>query len=109
MKVAPVSADLLIKIGLAVGVIGALVWAAKKVGGAAGAAGQTVVDAAWQVSPTNNNNVIYRAANTITGGDNSSNSIGSRLYDWFHPPEIIAPKPYVIPQDFGVTDPNAPW
>lgn len=106
MKVAPVSADLLIKLGMGAAIIGAAYYLIKRAGGAAGEAAS---NAAWAVSPTNNNNIIYRAANTITGGDNSSNSIGSRVYDWFHPPEIIAPKPYVIPQDFGVTDPNAPW
>lgn len=30
-------------------------------------------------------NDIYRAANTLTGGDNDTSSIGTRIYDFFHP------------------------
>lgn len=115
MKVAPVSADLLIKIGLTVAVIGVAYWSVKKVTGAAGEAGQAVSNTLWKFSPTNNDNVISRGFNWATGGDNETNSIGTRIYDgvdkvrsWFNPPETIA-KPYQIPQDFGVNNPNAPW
>jgi len=105
MKTTPVSGDLLLKIGLAVAAIATLAWAARRVGGAAG---QAASNAAWAVSPTNNNNVIYRAANWATGGS-SDTSLGSRIYDWTHPSTVPAPTPYVIPQDFGITDPNAGW
>lgn len=46
-----------------------------------------VGDAVEAVSPLNNNNVIYKAANTVTGGDNAQSSLGTRIYDFLHPLE----------------------
>lgn len=33
------------------------------------------------LNPASTENVVYRAANVLTGGDNSKNSIGTRIYD----------------------------
>jgi hypothetical protein len=47
------------------------------------------------LNPASTENVIYKAANVITGGDNSKSSLGTRIYDWFNPdpmsPAKIAP------------------
>lgn len=46
------------------------------------------------LNPASNQNIIYRGANVITGGD-SSTSLGSRIYDWlnpeYNPNAVVAP------------------
>ena len=56
----------------------------------AGAAWQGAGSAAWALSPTNNDNVIYDAANKAFGVP----SIGSANYDFFNPGEFVGP-PFV--------------
>jgi hypothetical protein len=47
------------------------------------------------LNPASTQNVVYKAANVITGGDNSNSSLGTRIYEWFNPdpmsPAKIAP------------------
>lgn len=103
MKLQPVSADLVIKLALGLALVGAVVYLAKRVGGAAGAAVDGVTAAAgeafdyaanvaYSVSPLNHENVIYQTANTITGGSPDT-SLGSRIYDWVNPDPVPAQKP----------------
>lgn len=92
MKIAPVSADLIIKLALVAGGVIAVVWAFRKASSAAGEA----VSGAWTgvvdgvaagthaIDPRNDENIIYRGVNVITGG-NDSNSLGGRIADFFHP------------------------
>lgn len=90
MKFTPVSADLLIKLGVGVVAVLAVAYAVSKLKGvageAAGAAVQAVGDVAWAVSPANNENVIYQTANRITGGTDDL-PLGVRIYNFFHPNE----------------------
>lgn len=94
MKVAPVSADLLIKAAAVLVGVGAVYWVAKKATGAAASAVGAVADSAaaavQAINPMNNENVIYQAANVLTGGDSRS-TLGTRIYDWFNP-DPLAPK-----------------
>jgi uncharacterized protein (UPF0333 family) len=90
MKIAPPSADLLIKLGLGVLALGGVAYVLYKVSHAAGAAitatGDAIGNAAHAVSPLNNENVLYHTANVITGGT-EDRPLGVRIYDFFHPGE----------------------
>jgi hypothetical protein len=101
VKVAPVSADLLIKLALGAALIGAGVWAVRRATAAASdAAGKfwdTATDSARgladSVTPWNNENVIYRAANAATGGTPDV-PLGVRLWEWTHSePDYTATPP----------------
>ena len=92
MKIAPVSADLLIKLALVgVGVI-ALVWAVRKASSAAtnavSGAYTGIVDGVAEgvhaIDPRSTDNLFYTGANTITGGT-PDRPLGVRIYDYFHP------------------------
>lgn len=37
------------------------------------------------LNPASPENVIYRGVNVLTGGDNKTNSLGTRIYDFFNP------------------------
>jgi hypothetical protein len=67
------------------------VWLVRKASAAAGQAVDAAAAAAWAVSPTNNENVIYQTANWATGGTPDS-SLGSRAYDFFNPDPLAPPK-----------------
>ena len=88
MKLAPVSADLLIKLSLGAVVVLGVLYAVNKAAAAAGQVATGAVNAAGQalyaVSPTNNENVLYQTANTLTGGT-ADRPLGVRIYDFFHP------------------------
>jgi hypothetical protein len=87
MRVAPVSADLLIKLAMLAGGVLVLAYVVRKVStaasDAAGAAwdatSQAVRDGAWAVTPWNNNNVIYRGVNSTLFPDGSQ-TLGTWLY-----------------------------
>lgn len=83
MKMAPVSTDLLIKLGLGVLVLGAAWYAFNKAATVSGQVATQVVDA---INPTSTSNVFYQAANTLTGGT-ADRPLGVRIYDFFHPGE----------------------
>lgn len=104
MKVAPVSADLLIKAGLAVAAVAALYYAWSKVTGAAGDALDTLGNAASAaggavltgINPANSGNVVNKAVTSIGAamvtspdgaGKNADGSwsVGGWLYDVSHP------------------------
>lgn len=89
MKVAPVSADLLIKVALVAVSLGALWYMLNRATGTATAAaawvGETADNVIQAVNPLNNENIFYTGANTITGGTENE-TIGTRLYDFFNPP-----------------------
>lgn len=91
-----------IKWGLLLGGAVAALWAIGRVGqavsGTANAVWNAATDAAWAVSPTNNENVIYQTANTLTGGTPDT-SIGSRIYDWVHPSPFTPPPPRIDHSD----------
>lgn len=107
MKVAPVSADLLVKLALGAALVGGAWWAITRarsaagdaLAGAASAAWDTVGDAAWALSPTNQNNVIYQTVNAGIGsvytGDVGRNaddswSLGGAIFDIFNPDTAAA-------------------
>mgnify|MGYP003375844662 CR=1 FL=1 len=115
MKIAPVSADLLIKAALIVGGLALAVWAVRKVAGAAGdVAGQAWTaagDAAWAVTPWNNENVIYQ---TVNGAlfPSGQDTLGTWLYGITHPePRTLTPgDAFYVPDGWDVTPqgPNGP-
>lgn len=91
MKITPISGDMAIKLAIGAGVAVAVWMLYQKARQAAGyISDQTehVVDMAIEqadkVNPLNNDNVIYRGVNVITGGDDE-NTLGGRIYDLFHP------------------------
>lgn len=92
MKIAPVSADLLIKLALVAGGLLAVAYVVRKAStaasDAAGAAwdatSQAVRDGAWAVTPWNNNNAIYQGVNSALFPDGSE-TLGTWLYNVTHP------------------------
>ena len=90
MKIAPVSADLLIKLAVVAAGLGAIWYvlnkASKTTSAAAAWVGETADNVVQAVNPLNDQNIFYTGANTITGGA-ANESIGTRLYDFFNPPE----------------------
>lgn len=114
MKLQPVSADLVIKLALGLALVGAVVYLAKKVSGAAGAAvdGATAAagaaydyaaDTLYAVSPLNNENVIYQTANVgvskVTG--NTTDTLGTWWYGVWNDPVKTPSKPYTEPKTIG--------
>jgi hypothetical protein len=102
MKVAPVSADLLVKLALGVVVIGAVVYGLKKAKDVLGAVDLSAVD------PTSRDNVAYQTANQIGGslvtapdgnGKNADGSwsLGGWIYDVTHPSTVAAIKEMTTP------------
>lgn len=92
MKIAPVSADLLIKLALLAGGVLVAAYVVRKAStaasDAAGAAwdatSQAVRDGAWAVTPWNNDNVIYQGVNGALFHD-GSDSLGTWLYGLLNP------------------------
>ncbi len=124
MKVAPVSADLLIKLALFGGGALLVVWAVRRATGAAGevwggvsdaaaVAYQTATDAAWAVTPWNNQNVIAQGVNNTIWPDQSE-SLGTWLYGLLNPeprPENTGSNSaFYVPTGWDVTPqgPNGP-
>lgn len=94
MKIAPVSADLLIKLALAGVAVGVAVWAARRVTGAvSGAVGdaaqwardaaQWVADGTRYVNPASPDNLIYSGINDRLWPDGSQ-TLGTWLYNEIH-------------------------
>lgn len=125
MKVSPVSADMLIKLGLGAAVLGAAWYSWKKVSGAAGDAIDAVTETASAaagaiitgINPGNADNIVNKAATAAGGalvsdpegpGKNADGSwtVGGWLYDVTHPgwqtainapvPPKVTPKPAAI-------------
>ena len=106
-----------LKLGLGIGAAVLLVWAVRKAAGAASdAAGQAwsaAQDAAWAVTPWNNENVVYQTVNRGLFPD-GSDTLGTWLYDVLNP----EPRPentgsnhaFYVPDGWDVTPqgPNGP-
>lgn len=106
-----------LKLGLGIGAAVLLVWAVRKAAGAASdAAGQAwsaAQDAAWAVTPWNNENVIYQTVNRGLFPD-GSDTLGTWLYGVLNP----EPRPentgsnhaFYVPDGWDVTPqgPNGP-
>ncbi|CAN7403101.1 hypothetical protein LJR129_002493 [Acidovorax sp. LjRoot129] len=121
MRVAPVSADLLIKLALLAGGVIVVAYVVRKAstaaGDAAGAvwstASQAVRDGAWAVTPWNNENVVYQGVNNTLFPD-GSDTLGTWLYGITHPeprPENIGTNSaFYVPTGWDVTPqgPNGP-
>jgi hypothetical protein len=93
MKVAPVSADLLVKIALGALVAGALLYAVRRASAGAGdlaaKAWDTATGAAWAVAPWNQDNVIYGTANNaISAATGRDETLGGWLYSVTHPDPV---------------------
>lgn len=92
MKIAPVSADLLIKLALLAGGVLVAAYVVRKAStaasDAAGAAwdatSQAVRDGAWAVTPWNQENVIYKGVNNTLFPD-GNDTLGTWIYDLLHP------------------------
>lgn len=105
MKVAPVSADLLIKLALGAVAVGLVVYGYRKVSAAAGSVGTSIAavaeDAVNAINPASDQNLAYRGVNAIGSavtGDNSF-SLGSWLYDKFNADPLAASStPLTAPQ-----------
>jgi hypothetical protein len=97
MKIAPPSADLLIKLALGALLVGGAVWAIKRATTAASDAAGQVLDAASTavdtiatgVNPTSTENWAYRGVNAVGGAvagqPSGSWSLGTWIYDITHP------------------------
>lgn len=106
-----------LKLGLGIGAAVLLVWAVRKAAGAASdAAGQAwsaAQDAAWAVTPWNNENVVYQTVNRGLFPD-GQDTLGTWLYGVLNP----EPRPentgsnhaFYVPDGWDVTPqgPNGP-
>jgi hypothetical protein len=118
MKVAPVSADLLIKLALAGVVLGVGIWAVRRITGAVSDAASNAWGAAqdaadWvasqtdYINPASDRNLIYTGVNGAIWPDGGS-TVGTWLYDFVHPeptPEELfmgPPNPYA-PNYYGTS------
>lgn len=111
MKVAPVSADLLIKLALLAGGIG-LAWylfsrAKEGLSAATASAGQAVAQVADAViagvNPASDKNFVYGGANALGGaltGQGSNFTVGGWLYDVTHPDPVMSPPQPAVNLDF---------
>lgn len=90
MKVAPVSADLLIKLALAAAAVGALVYAYRRVSSGLQAL-PTVAEITPLINPASNQNLVYQGVNAVGGAvaGRSDWSLGSWVYDVTHPNENL--------------------
>ncbi len=84
-----VSGDLLVKLAVGAAVIGAAVWAARRVSDSAGSVAaawwNTATDAAWSLSPTNPNNVLAQGANSaVSAATGRPDTLGGWVYDATH-------------------------
>lgn len=98
MKVAPVSADLLIKLAMTAAVVGVVYYGYKKLSGAAGealgnAASTITETVTTTLNPASDKNIIYKGVNAVGGAVSGSDSwsLGSWIYDITHPEESTAP------------------
>lgn len=102
MKIAPVTGDMLVKLGLGVALLGGvamLVYTIKsQASAAAGAASEFAEQAAQAVNPSSRDNFVYSGFNGVaatvmpkTGPGYSADgswSLGAYLYDISHPVEV---------------------
>ena len=117
MKIGPVSGDLVVKGALALGAVILAVWAVRRVTGAASNAAEqawgVAQNAAWAVTPWNNENVVYQGVNNALFPDNSD-TLGTWLYGITHPeprPENTGSNSaFYVPSGWDVTPqgPNGP-
>lgn len=92
MRVAPVSADLLVKLALGAAVIGAAVWAVNRAASAAAAPVAAVADAAWAITPWNPDNVFAGVANdAVSAVVGYEETVGGWLHDVFNPDPMAEP------------------
>jgi len=97
MKIAPVSADLLIKVALAGVTLAVVAYLVKKATDAATdaatqAAGK-VGDALQAINPASENNVIYQTANWATEAvTGKQETFGGWLYDLTHADPLATPR-----------------
>lgn len=78
-----------IAIGVGAGVVVLGVWAGRS---AAAAAKDTAGGIGEAINPTSPDNIFYKGVNAILdifddGQDNDSGTLGTKIYDWFHPDE----------------------
>lgn len=88
MKIGPVSGDLVVKGALVLGGVLLAIWAVRRVTGAASSAAEqawgAAQNAAWAVTPWNNENVVYQGVNNALFPD-GSDTLGTWLYGITHP------------------------
>ena len=104
MKIAPVSADLLIKVGIGLAACGLVYIAYRKISGAAssaidsvGEAASAAVDAVNPASPTNIVNRGFNAVTQAIAGDPNW-TLGGAIYDWTHPDPLKSPAKVASPK-----------
>jgi hypothetical protein len=102
MRVAPVSADLLIKLGIAAALLGAVAWGISRAARAAGAWMPDLSGLDLEVmNPASDQNLIYRGTSgvvsAVTGRDET---LGTWLYGLTHTePNLSGPAPVLVDPD----------
>lgn len=96
MKIAPVSADLLIKLALGAAAVGVVYFSYKKLTGAAGEAFDAATGfASTTLNPASDQNLIYKGVNAVgaaaTGDTSGGWSLGGWIYDITHPDPMAPP------------------
>lgn len=101
MKFAPVSTDLLIKIGLGGLVLGGVALVLYQLKNKISHGTSTVVDA---VNPASPNNVIYSTMNQAFGGGDPAWTLGGWVYEKTHPDydPNPKPKPVEVPYEYPI-------
>jgi len=96
MTVAPVSADLLIKLALVAAGVGVLWYAYSKVSGVTVKAARQVADAAAVgLNPANQDNIVNRGVSSVGSAisGNANWNLGSWIYDVTHGTPDYSPAP----------------
>lgn len=117
MKIGPLSGDFVAKGVLVLGGVILAVWAVRRVTSAAGNVAEqawaAAENAAWAVTPWNNENVVYQGVNNALFPD-GSDTLGTWLYGITHPeprPENTGSNSaFYVPSGWDVTPqgPNGP-
>jgi hypothetical protein len=101
MKIAPVSADLLIKLTIVAAAVGALIYAGKRAANIASTAWEplsnAIVNTGQAITPWNPDNVVNTGVNKVLF-PSGNNTLGGWLYDATHADPVSTPKADVLPR-----------
>lgn len=111
MRVAPVSGDMLLKIGIIGAVVGASVWMLKRQASAVGkSAGEAASAIGNAINPTSDTNIFYQAASGLgnaASSDGQNKSLGVRAWEILNPGAVAAENAAMAP--VSPAAPNAVW
>lgn len=108
MRVAPVSADLLIKLALSAAVVGVVIYAVRQIKDTIGTATDYLPPAS-AFNPASDQNIIYQASNGVVAAltGTKDETFGGWLYSATHPDPMAPPSTYqALPSFFDAFKPT---